>query len=162
MAVLPILAVILVTMLVKARPFVRVPMPGKVLKTLPMNLWQKMMVQRVSLYALGIVLVLGAVAGWLTGPLQWITLLVVFAVLLFPMSYTFTTQGVAVGQAFFRTWDEFTGYARRGSRITLQHSSPLASLPLFLKPGECDAVQACVSKYVHPKVISQGKGEIAK
>ncbi len=156
MLALPIFGVILVTMLVKARPFVRVTLPGKVLAKVPLNFWQKIMVHRVSLYSLGAVLILGLLAGWVSGLFEWIMLIVAFAILLLPMNYTFTTQGVAVGDAIFRTWDEFVGYDVRGSHIVLQHPSPFSSLTLFVTSVEREKVLTYITRRIQTKSFPKG------
>lgn len=156
MLALPIFGVILVTMMVKARPFVRVNMPGQVLGKVRLNFWQKMMVHRVSLYALGLVLMLGLLAGWISPPMEWIMLILAFAIMLMPMQYTFTTKGVAVGDAIFRSWNEFVGYKIRGSQITLRHSSPLANLTLFVTSVEREKILAYITRRIQSKSLSKG------
>lgn len=147
----PIFGLILITMLVKARPFIRAQKPGQVMATVKLNIWQKMMVHRYSLYALGIVLVLGLLAGWLNGPMEWVIIVLTFAILLLPMQYTFTTQGIAVGDTIYRPWNEFSGYNIRGAQITLQHPAPLANLTLFVTTVEREKVIGFITRRIHSK-----------
>jgi len=156
---IPIFGGILMTMLVKARPFIPVPMPGEVRARIKLNFWQKMMVHRISLYALGVVLVLGLIAGWLNGVLEWSTMAIAFAILLMPMNYTFTSKGVAVGDVIFRTWKEFDSFVARGGRITLKHPARFSSLTLYVTPAEREKVLMFISRRIQPQSFFEGVKE---
>jgi hypothetical protein len=155
MIALPIFGFILVTMLVKARPFIPTGKPGQVLATIKLNFWQKLMVHRVSLYSLGIVIILGLFAGWLNSAMEWITLALAFAILLLPMKYTFTSQGIAVGDAIYRPWNEFNGYQIRGAQVTLRHPAPFANLTLFVTSVEREKIVGFITRRVRSKSYSK-------
>ncbi|GAB4580866.1 MAG: hypothetical protein Fur0022_36100 [Anaerolineales bacterium] len=140
-----LIALLLMTMFAKVRPWVKVQPPGKVIKTIPMGWWARVQVHRSTLWALGFVLVFGTVTGWLAASLAFMIGVFSLVMLLIPMRYTFTSQGVAVGEAMFRAWDEFTGIRLLHNRVELQHPHRLGRLSLFIDPDQLKDVTEKVS-----------------
>jgi hypothetical protein len=151
---------LLMAMMAKARPFGRVAMTGKTLKTVPLGFLQKMMLHRSSLLALAFGLVWGIASGWLQAPLAALFLALTFVILFLPMKYTFTSKGVAVGDGIFREWNEFSGISRQGAQIILHHPSFFGRLTLFTRSAEADGLFSDLQRYV--KSQSYPKGAEAK
>ena len=59
------IALLLMSMLAKARPKIKEPAPGKALKTIPMGLPSRFQLHRSSLLALLTGIVFGVITGWL-------------------------------------------------------------------------------------------------
>jgi hypothetical protein len=129
-----LLAMILMSMLAKTRPYSKVERTGKVLQEMPLSLLSKVWLHRFSLTALITGLALTGLAGWL--PSNMIFMVAAFAVVivLLPMRLTLTSKGFAVGDAVFRTWDEFTGMKLSKSKLELQNPSFFVRTVFFLNP----------------------------
>ncbi len=109
------IALLLMSMLAKARPKIKDPMPGKALTNLSMGLPSRFQLHRSSLLALLTGIVFGVLTGWL--PLSTAAIVGAFAVItiLLPMRYTFTTKGVGVGEGIFYPWSDFSGFKAQAS-----------------------------------------------
>ncbi len=143
-----LIAVLLLSMMAKARPWKKVEMPGKTLQTIPLGFLPRMLTHRSSLMALLTGCVLSVAAGWL--PLNIAGMVISFAlvVLLMPMQYTLTTQGVAVGNGIFHPWSDFSGFKAGKSSLQLANPSISGRLTLFVKPAEMDNVLKYVQRHV--------------
>jgi hypothetical protein len=145
------IALLLMSMLAKARPKIKEPTPGKALKTLPMGLPSRFLLHRSSLLALLTGIMFGVVTGWLPLSSAAIVGAIAIIAILLPMRYTFTTKGVAVGEGIFYPWKEFTGFITKGSSLKLDHPSLFGRLTLFIKPAEMGSVLKYVELYVGTK-----------
>ena len=143
-----LMALLLMSMLAKARPRIKQPAPGRALKTLPMGLPSRVWLHRPSLFALCTGISFGVLTGWL--PLRFAAIVGAVAIItvLLPMRYTFTTKGVAVGEGIFYPWRDFSGFVARGSTLKLDHPSLFGRLTLFVKPAEMNSVMEYVARYV--------------
>ncbi len=136
-----LIMVLLMVMLTQARPWVKAKIPGKIIKTVPIGFWRRIDLHRSKLLAVALGTLLGRVSGWMPEPVAIFVLCFALAILFFPMNYTFTTQGVAVGCAVFRSWKEFTSISQKSEHIVLEHpSSFMGGLILFVKPVEIESV----------------------
>jgi hypothetical protein len=145
------IALLLMSMVAKARPKVKEPAPGKALKSIPMGLPSRFLLHRSTLFALLTGIVFGVVAGWLPLSMAGIIGAVAIVTLLLPMHYTFTTKGVSVGEGVFYPWKDFSGFIAKGSRLKLDHPSLFGRLTLFIKPAEMGSVLKYVELYVGTK-----------
>jgi hypothetical protein len=141
-----LIVVLLMSMLTQARPWIKAKVPGKVIQIAPLGFGQRLMFYRSSLLALAMGLVLGKAAGWLPDALLVFAVCFALSILWFPMKYTFTTQGVAVGAAIFRPWSEFSGIRLKPQRVILENHSTFGRLTLFVKPAELNGVLARIKK----------------
>jgi len=134
------LVMLLMSMIAKARPFMRHPIPGKSIKQLPMNLWARVQVQRSALLAIAFGIGFGVVAGWLPGNAAFMLGAMVGVVLMMPMKYTFTTEGLALGGGVFYGWGEFSGVRKDQTRVLLEAPKVLRSMTLYVNPAEMATV----------------------
>lgn len=143
-----LLAFMLMNMMAKVRPWSRKPAPGKMFKSLPMGIISRIRLHRFSLAALGTGIAHGLITGWL--PLNTAGMIGAFAIIivLFPMRYSLTTQGVALGDAMFYPWNSFSGFAFKKSGLELGHPSFWGRLTLFIQPAEMDSVVKYVARHV--------------
>lgn len=153
------IALLLMSMVAKARPKIKEPAPGKALKSLPMGLSARFVLHRSTLFALLTGIVFGVFTGWLPLSMAGIISVVAIITLLLPMRYTFTTKGVAVGEGIFYPWKDFSGFSVKGSSLKLDHPTLFGRLTLFIKFAEMDSVLKIVDLYVGTKTKSN-KGEL--
>jgi hypothetical protein len=143
-----LIALLLMNMYAKARPKVKHTLPGRKIKAIPMSFVSRFRLQRSSLLALMMGIVFGIATGWLplstagiVGGLALITLLI-------PMQYTFTTQGVGLGEGIFYPWQEFSGLVIGEKRLQLTNPSLFGNLTLFVKPADMTSVVPVLERYV--------------
>ena len=146
-----LIALLLMNMFAKARPRIKDPMPGKKLKTLPMSLVSRFQLQRSSLLALLMGVMFGISAGWLPASTAGLVAALALLAVLLPMQYTFTTQGVALGDGIFYSWNDFSGFVAKQKSLELTHPSYFGRLTLFVKPADMTSVLQYVERYVKKK-----------
>jgi hypothetical protein len=145
------IALLLMSMMAKARPRIKEPAPGKTLTNVPMRLASRFQLQRSSFMALVTGVVFGLLAGWLTWSSAGIVMAIALTTVLLPMRYTFTTKGISLGDAAFYPWNGFSGFTTKGSSLKLNHPSFFGRLTLFMKPAEMSTVLTYVERYVGTK-----------
>jgi Amt family ammonium transporter len=64
-------------------------------------------------------MLLGALTGLLSWPLELAVMAATIALLNIPVRYRFTTRGVALGRVVFRNWSEFSGYRASNKGVLL-------------------------------------------
>ena len=143
-----LIAVLLMNMMAKARPRIKDALPGKKLQTLPMSFISRFQLQRSSLLALLMGVVFGTATGWLPISTAGIVATLALLTILIPMQYTFTTQGVALGDGMFYPWKGFSGFRVDERKLELTHPSLFGRLTLFVKPAEMNNVLQYVERYV--------------
>lgn len=143
-----LIALVLMNMMAKVRPWSRNAPPGKTFKNLPMGLISRIWLHRFSLMALLTGIVFGVTTGWL--PLNIAGMIGAFAIIivLLPMRYSLTTKGVAVGDAIYHPWSNFSGFAAKRLGLELTHPSFFGRLTLFINPAEMDSVLEYVELHV--------------
>jgi hypothetical protein len=143
-----LIALMLMNMMAKVRPWTRKAAPGKAFKILPMGLISRIWLHRFSLMALLTGILFGVTTGWLpsntAGMISAFALIIIFL----PMRYSLTTKGVAVGDGIFYPWSDFSGYTAKRLGLELDHSSYFGRLTLFIKPAEMDSVLEYVERHV--------------
>jgi hypothetical protein len=151
MALLPLIsllmiAVLLMSMMAQSRPWMKLKITGKVIKTLPLSFIERVKFHRSTLMAMAMGLFIGRVSGWLPASIALFAGSFALAILFMPMKYTFTTQGVAVGQAIFRPWKEFTNVEKKPNQIVLYHPAFFGRFSLSFKPAELENVLMVIEK----------------
>ncbi|MFN8411349.1 MAG: hypothetical protein U0Z26_03075 [Anaerolineales bacterium] len=146
-----LIALLLMSMIAKARPKIKEPAPGKTLGNIPMRLPSRFQVQRSSFFALVTGVAFGLFAGWMTLSTAGIVAAIAVITILLPMRYTFTTKGISVGDGAFYPWSDFSGFSTKGSNLELKHPSLFGRLTLFMKPAEMNTVLEYVERYVRTK-----------
>ncbi len=109
---------------------------GQALKEVHLSLRERLLVQRSNIYAIGAVLLLGAIGGWVPTIFQALVIVLTFAILMIPAKYILTSEGVALNNALFRRWDEFEGYRLQGLRVQLIGRGALSSFTLYVPSRE--------------------------
>src|SRR5216684_3029076 len=105
---------------------------GSVVATVTLTYREKLLLHRTNLYAIGALLVLGAIGKWFPTTVELVIILAALALVNLPVRYQFTTLGIACNNVLFRKWKEFE-YARyRGAKLTLVPRKGFGALPLFV------------------------------
>ncbi|HEX4207823.1 MAG TPA: ammonium transporter, partial [Ktedonobacteraceae bacterium] len=85
-----------------------------------------------NMYTLGALLLLSAIGGWFSTPVEIAFILLALGVVNLPMRYHFTLNGIACNNVLFRKWSEFESVHIHGARITLMPRNGFAPLKLFV------------------------------
>ena len=143
-----LIVLLLMNMYAKARPRIKDSMPGKKLKTLRMGFVPRFQLQRSNFLALLMGITFGAATGWLPISTAGIVGSLALITIFLPMQYTFTTQGVALGDGIFYPWHDFSGFIAKEKSLELTHPSFFGKLTLFVKPAEMTNVLQYAERYV--------------
>lgn len=101
---------------------------------------------RILLYRWYLLPILGVFLGvrllpgtWMTEGADMVSLLLVAGWLLYPVSYYFTDEGIALQTGRFWSWDRFDSYRRAGGVVQLRGSGG-GSVSLFLNHPQQQAI----------------------
>jgi len=117
------------------------PMSGTALGSVSLGFRERLRLQRVNVYLIGIVLILGTVGGWLRAPLNLIVILAIYVIVSIPVQYSFTTEGVGRNRVVFRRWTEFAGVREETGRFVLLGTDGATDFPLLLAPNQHEAAK---------------------
>ncbi len=130
----------LVLMLVRIGLPFGIKSQGVTIATVTLTYREKLLLHRTNIYALGALLLLGAIGKWFSTPVEVVLMLIGLGIINLPVRYYFTTQGIACNNVFFRKWKEFE-YARyHRAKLTLMPRKGFGSLPLFVLASRQDEV----------------------
>jgi hypothetical protein len=142
------------TMLVLMLMRVYVPLgarpEGKPLKTIGLSLRERSLMQRVNMYAIGLVLLLMALTGVLEPVIELAVVVLALLVLLIPVRCYVTTAGIAINNVLFRPWSDFSGYSVERRRLRLIGRDGVRSLNLSLLPGHQQELVPTLRRYLKP------------
>lgn len=154
-----LLAMLLLGMMAKARPWQKATLLGKPLQTVSVGFFSRILTYRSPLFALLTGCALAIFAGWLQLNVAAMVMSFAVVILFMPMRYTFTTKGVAVGNAVFRPWSDFSDFKAGKSTLELANPSKFGRLTLFIKPTEMDNVLKYVQRHVKVQSSNSYEGE---
>lgn len=80
----------------------------------------------------------GVAIGWVSPSTVVIVVALIAALIVTPMTYTLTSQGIRPGKTPFRRWTEFGGVARRRGGVRLQGVAGARSQTVWLSGGRED------------------------
>ncbi len=86
-----------------------------------------------NMYALGALLILSAIGKWFSFPVELALILVALAVVNLPISYRFSSEGIACNNVLFRRWKEFEYVGVHGAHLTLMPRQGYAPLRLVVQ-----------------------------
>lgn len=121
---------------------------GGLVKEIRLSFWERLLFHRVSIYAIGLVLLITALSGLLSRPLELVVVLAVFAVLLVPVRYIMTTQGVGLNNVVFRPWADFTGVEATRRRLRLIARSGLRPFDLHLLGNRQEETLGALRRFI--------------
>jgi uncharacterized membrane protein len=158
------MAVVLLLALMIAIAAMRVFVPmgakieGKPVGVITLSFRERMLLQRTNLYLIGAVILLGALSGFLTGPLEMVALLATFAVLTIPARYRFTSQGIALNNVVFRSWTDFRGYREERGSIVLDAVEGQRKFRMPVVGANRDAAVKALSRIMARSAAEQKSG----
>jgi hypothetical protein len=156
MNILPIisfalLAMILMSMLAKTRPYSKTALPGKTLVVTPLSLLSKLWLHRFGLSALITGLALTSLTGWLPVNMMYMVAAFAAVILLMPMKLTLTSQGLALGDGIYRPWKDFSGVKQNKTSLELQNKSMFTRVILFLNPTKNQQTLKLIENHIPAK-----------
>jgi hypothetical protein len=123
---------------------------GKVVKTVRLNLLERTLLQRVNVYALGLVLLMLTVSGALPGGWQAPIVVLAFAVLALPVRIYVSNSGIGLNNVVYRPWTDFEGYRVEKRRVVLAGRRGLRDLALpVIGPHQSELTPA-LRRYLDP------------
>ena len=159
------MAVVLLLALMLGIAAMRVYLPmgakieGKPLGVITLTFRERMLLQRTNLYMIGAVVLLGAVSGFLAGPLEMVALLAMFVILMIPARYRLTSQGIALNNVVFRSWTDFSRIPRRARHPSCStRSKGSASFGCIVLGANREAAVKALSRILARSTAEQQSG----
>ncbi len=121
--------------------FLRIGLPfgvrteGNVSVKVALTFRERLLLHRTNMYALGAILVLSAIGQWFPTTIEIVLILVALSIINLPISYLFSSQGIACNNVLFRSWKEFAYVSVRGAQLTLVPRKGFAPLRLVVLPS---------------------------
>ncbi|MGI8553199.1 MAG: hypothetical protein ACR2PL_20800 [Dehalococcoidia bacterium] len=106
-------------MVFRVAPARRATVEGKPLLTVPLTYRERLAFQRVNLVCLGLILLLGAIGKWFSLPFELLAIMAAYGILLLPVRYQITSQGIALNRVVFRRWNDFATVEGTARQIML-------------------------------------------
>jgi hypothetical protein len=111
---------------------------GTIVRKYRVPLMARVRLQRANVYAVGAILVIGGIGGWLPPAIQLLIAAVVVILLFLPVDYTITGEGIALGRTRTRLWSEFASAERQGGRVNLKAIEGEAGMSVWLPGAPAD------------------------
>lgn len=108
------------------------PVPGALVRRHPLPLLSRLRLHGRPATAAVLSVAVGVASGWLAPWLAALLTLGVVGVILIPVTYLLTTEGIACGRTPPRRWTEFAGVARRSGGARLQAIGGRGGLDVWL------------------------------
>lgn len=139
-------------MLFRVRPVAGGRVDGRLLRTISLNYRERAAMQRFNLCGLALILIPGAIGRWIAFPLELLAIVAANAILLVPVRYQITAQGIALNGSLFRRWNEFGSIQLGSQRMTLVGQPGNARFQIWTRAGSQTEVLALIRRYVHGPV----------
>lgn len=94
--------------------------------------------QRLNIYAVVALVLLGTFGGWLSTFTELLTIALVLLALLIPVRYTITGSSITLGRTAPRQWTQFSGAEIRNKRIRLRGNNDWRDMDVWLEGSERD------------------------
>src|SRR5205823_189718 len=108
-----------VIMLMRVALPIGVRIDGQPIGKITLSLGERIRLQRTNVYAIGAMLLIGAVLRDLPPLLALVAIVGVGAILAIPVRYVLTTDGVALNRGVLRPWSDFERVEVAPGRLTL-------------------------------------------
>jgi hypothetical protein len=132
----------------------RVRVEGSVLQTISLSYPERVALQRLNLFVLGVLLVLAAFGRWFGLYVELGVIVIANVILFIPVHYRLTTSGVAVNQVVFRHWNEFARVDVSAGKVTLVGRPGNGKLNLWVRAAH----QHDLLRVVRQRVRSAASG----
>jgi hypothetical protein len=141
--------------------FMRVHLPfagskarGRVLKTVDLSFPERVIMQRVNIYAIAGVLLMTTITGLLNTEIEFIVVAVSMIILAFPVRAIITSEGIGINNVVFRPWSDFTGFSVERRRIQLVGTEGTRPLNIPLLGGNQKAAVPTLRRFLKPVTIA--------
>jgi hypothetical protein len=119
MATFLLFALMLLVMLTRVYVPLGAKIDGKVESSVTLSLFERAQLQRVNIYAIGVVLLLTVVTGVMPPAGEILVVVIALGILMMPVRCVFTSRGVAFNNVLFRPWSDFASFERSQRRLSL-------------------------------------------
>lgn len=144
--VILLIGLMLITMLTRVFLPIGQKVEGTEIRRVTLSFRYRLLYHRVSIYLIGLVMVLGGLGGWMSFALQVVMLLGAFAICTIPIRYKFTAQGVALNNVVVRGWSEFEKAESKGRFYVLQTKDNGRDFKMLIPPVELEQVERLSQK----------------
>jgi hypothetical protein len=148
MAIVGLFAAMLVIMLMRVALPIGVRIAGQPLGKITLSLGERVRLQRTNVYAIGAVMVVGALLRELPPLLELVAIVGVGAILAIPVRYVLTTEGIALNRVVFRPWSDFERVDRAPGRVTLIGRSGLRPFRLVVGPASSEVALPIIRRFL--------------
>jgi hypothetical protein len=131
---------------------------GQVFKTVRLNLMERTLLQRVNVYALGLVLLVLTASGTLPGGWQAPIVVLALAVLALPVRIYVSNTGIGLNNVVYRPWTDFVGFRVEKRRVVLAGRRGLRDLALPLVGRHQSELTPALRRYLEP-LLQQERGK---
>jgi len=128
---------------------------GKPVREVVLNYRERMTMQRLNLCALAVILLLGVVGRWIQLPYEILAIVAAYGILMVPVRYRLTTEGIALNRVVFRRWSEFGEMEVSPQRIVLRGRPGNGRLTLWLRDAHQRDVLPLLRRYVQSQSSSR-------
>ncbi len=151
MPVLMLFGLMLIVMLMRVTLPFGANTEGKVIAQASLSFRERLLYQRINVYAIGLVLALAAVTGAVSGPIEMVVILATFSILMLPVRYTLTSRGIAINNVVFRPWTDFHDIDEQPRKLRLLAHQGMRNFDMYLLAGH----QKQVLGALHQQLKSQ-------
>ncbi len=114
------------------------PPAGEPLTKLPLPFRSRVRAQRLNVYSVAAVMMLGAIGGWLSTGAEIALLVAVTIALFIPIRYTLTDEEITLGRTAPHRWSAFSDVEVLRGRAVLRGADGEADLPVWLPGAQTD------------------------
>jgi hypothetical protein len=159
-----LLSLMLIIMLMRIVLPIGAKIAGKTSRELRLSFQERVLLQRINIYAIGMVLLLTIIGGGLSRGWELLVLCAVVLLLLMRVRYIFTNEGIALNNVVYRSWGDFSGYEIRRRGIRLLPQPGLRPFDLNVTGKHREQALALVRAHLHeapavphPTIKPEGK-----
>ena len=136
----------LIVMLLRIAPPIGVRIDGEPVGKVTLSMRERVRLQRTNIYAIGAMLLVTALAGNIPLFVEVIVIAGVLAILMIPVRYVLTTEGLALNRTVFRHWTEFRGVEADAAGVKLVPVDGVRQFRLVLSSEKAAVVARSISQ----------------
>lgn len=160
MGVIALFGLMLIIMLMRVGVPIGARLYGGRITEVRLSFAERVRFHRTNVYLIGLVLLLGAVVGWLHPAVQLLVLGAVFTILTIPTRYIVTSEGVALNHVVFRAWTEFRGVEESRGGLRLRARDGYRDFLVTLAPHRRNQTRRILERAMRGRVdaVEQQRG----
>jgi hypothetical protein len=133
---------------------------GRETETIVLSFRERMLYHRSGLYAFGVILLLLAFARLLSVPMQLLAVAGCYAVLIVPVRYRFTSEGIGVNGVVFRRWRDFTAIEEGPRYLTLTGAPDTRAFTLRVSGRHREEALRLLRRFVRGTAPGSARGAL--